>query len=135
MAGRPSPDATNKSSHMRCPWLCNGFARLGLESCQKIGTAGPQNRSAAWPIRPLSAIRTGRCSDVGRSFENNSDMVATPPCQLAHGDGLKIVEGDEKIYRKKPESIGIHSGGLLVDVVSDARLNPSSPAEEQQTTR
>jgi hypothetical protein len=56
-----------------------------------------------WMSRP--AIRTGRCSDIDRSFENNSDMVSTPPCQLARDDRLKIVEGDEKIYRKKPESI------------------------------
>jgi hypothetical protein len=42
---------------------------------------------------------------IDRSFENNSDMVSTPPRQLAHAYRLKTVEGDEKIYRKKPESI------------------------------
>jgi len=37
MAGRPRPDATNRSNHMRRPFLCNRLARLGFESCQKIG--------------------------------------------------------------------------------------------------
>ena len=46
MAGRPNPDATNKSSHMRCPSFCNGFARMGLELCQKIGRGMAQTTGA-----------------------------------------------------------------------------------------
>jgi hypothetical protein len=43
--------------------------------------------------------------DIDPSFENDSDMVSAPPCQLASADRSKVVERDEKIYRKKPEFI------------------------------
>jgi hypothetical protein len=43
--------------------------------------------------------------DIDPSFENDSDMVAAPPGQLASADRSKVVERDEKIYRKKPEFI------------------------------
>jgi hypothetical protein len=69
---------------------------------------------------------------IDPSFENDPDMVATPPGELASADRSKVVERDEKIYRKKPEFIRIHSGANLGDVVSDARMHLSSPAEEQQ---
>jgi hypothetical protein len=41
--------------------------------------------------------------DIDPSFENDSDMVSAPPGQLASADRSKIVERNEKIYRKKPE--------------------------------
>jgi hypothetical protein len=68
--------------------------------------------------------------DIDPSFENHSDMVLAPPGQLASADRSKVVERDEKIYRKKPEFIRIHSGAGFGDVVSDARMHFSSPAEE-----
>jgi hypothetical protein len=43
--------------------------------------------------------------DIDPSFENDSDMVSAPPGQLASADRSKVVERDEKIYRKKPEFI------------------------------
>ncbi len=43
--------------------------------------------------------------DIYPSFENGSDMVSAPPGQLASADRSKVVERDEKIYRKKPEFI------------------------------
>jgi hypothetical protein len=43
--------------------------------------------------------------DIDPSFENDSDMVPAPPGQLASADRSKVVERDEKIYRKKPEFI------------------------------
>jgi hypothetical protein len=36
MAGRPIPDATNRSSHMRCPLALQQIRELGLKSCQQI---------------------------------------------------------------------------------------------------
>jgi hypothetical protein len=45
------------------------------------------------------------CLDIDPSFENDSDMVSASPCQLASPDRSKVVERDEKIYRKKPEFI------------------------------
>jgi len=68
--------------------------------------------------------------DIDPSFENDSDMVSAPPGQLASADRSKVVERDEKIYRKKPEFIRIHSGAGLGDVISDARMHLSSPAEK-----
>lgn len=43
--------------------------------------------------------------DIDPSFENDSDVVSAPPGQLASADRSKVVERDEKIYRKKPEFI------------------------------
>ena len=43
--------------------------------------------------------------DIAPSFENDSNMVSAPPGQLASADRSKVVERDEKIYRKKPEFI------------------------------
>ncbi len=43
----------------------------------------------------------------------------------------KLSNVTKKLYRKKPESLRIHSGANLGDVVSDARMHTSSPAEEQ----
>jgi hypothetical protein len=42
---------------------------------------------------------------IDPSFENDPDMVATPPGEPASADGSKVVERDVKIYWKKPESI------------------------------
>jgi hypothetical protein len=71
-------------------------------------------------------------SDIDPSVENDPDVVSTPPGKLASDDRSKFVERDEKIYRQKPKLIWIHSGANLGDIVSDARMQLSSPAEEQQ---
>jgi hypothetical protein len=44
-------------------------------------------------------------SDIDPSFEDDPDMVSTPPGELASADRSKVVERDEKIYRKQPEFI------------------------------
>ena len=36
MAGRPIPDATNRSSHIRCPPALQSIRELGLKSCQQV---------------------------------------------------------------------------------------------------
>ena len=64
----------------------------------------PQPRSRS--LRLLTRLLFGDVRlDIDPSFENDSDMVSAPPGQLASADRSKVVERDEKIYRKKPEFI------------------------------
>jgi hypothetical protein len=64
----------------------------------------PQPRSRS--LRLLARLLFGDVRlDIDPSFENDSDMVSAPPSQLASADRSKVVERDEKIYRKKPEFI------------------------------
>jgi hypothetical protein len=75
--------------------------------------AGPRNHGPCPPSpQPRSrsltllAVYFGDVRlDIDPSFENDSDMVSAPPGQLASADRSKVVERDEKIYRKKPEFI------------------------------
>ncbi len=65
-------------------------------------------------------------------LENDADVVSISPGKSTSANCSKIVECDVKIYRKKPESIRMHLGADLRNVVSDARMLLASPAEEQQ---
>jgi hypothetical protein len=71
-------------------------------------------------------------SNIYPFLEIDDDIVSMPPGEPTSANCSKVVECEVKIYRKKPESIRMHSGADLGNVVSDARMHLSSPAEEQQ---
>jgi hypothetical protein len=75
-----------------CRWLATGLPALTRKR--------EHDRSYCWQVC-FGEVRP----DIDPSFENDSDMVSVPPGQLASADRSKVVERDEKIYRKKPELI------------------------------
>ena len=53
-----------------------------------------------------------------------------PPSEVTSANGDKVIEGDVKLSRKKPQSVRMQSGASLADVVADAGAHFS--AKEKQ---
>jgi hypothetical protein len=90
-------------------------SRAGAPNILRLPPQAGRRDHGACPNSPAAAIQNERTAgtstladvrlDIYPSFENDSDMVSAPPGQLASADRSKVVERDEKIYRKKPEFI------------------------------
>ncbi len=65
-------------------------------------------------------------------LKNNTDIVAIPPQQSAFCNCEKVVDRDVEAYREKAQSICMHLGIRLGDVVSH-NAQFSATFKEQQT--
>ena len=69
---------------------------------------------------------TGAClitrdtlADIKPSFELDTNIVPPPPHEPTFANCLKSVERDVEFYRKKPQSICMHSGVCAANLVGN----------------
>jgi hypothetical protein len=79
--------------------FCHLKSRLN-GACPNLTRSGDSSINHCWHVY-FGNVRL----DIDPSFENDPDMVSASPGKLASADRSKVVERDEKIYRKKPEFI------------------------------
>jgi hypothetical protein len=70
-------------------------------------------------------------ADIKPSFENDTNIVPTPPEQSAFSNCEKVVERDVEMYRKKAQSKCMHYGVRSANVVSYNAQFPAAIKEQQ----
>jgi hypothetical protein len=94
-------------------------------------TSGCDCHSSRLGARGQCASSSYTLADVKPSFDNDSNIVTTPPSEAALSNSKKVIERDVEVYRKKAQSIGMHYGASSAYVVSH-NGHFSSAIKEQQ---
>ena len=82
-------------------------------------------------IASACLVNRDTLADIKPSFENDTNIVPTPPEQSAFSNCEKVVERGVEVYRKKAQSICMHYGVRSANVVSYNAQFPTAIKEQQ----